>query len=60
MKREIDLDRKVWGYIDQCLQSGLYGMDIHEVVLSLMRNGGFDQALRIGVIKFDDKPVKRK
>lgn len=56
MKREIDLPKKVWGYVDQCLASGLYGESLDEVVLSLMRTGGFDQAIRIGVLTF----VKRK
>lgn len=52
MKRKVDLPKKVWGYIDQCLASGLYGETTDEVILSLMRTGGFDQAVRIGVISF--------
>ncbi len=59
MKRTIDLDPKVWGYVDQCLASGLYGADISETVLSLMRTGGFEQAVRIGVIRFDTAKRKR-
>ena len=55
MKREVDLPKKVWGYIEQCLNSGLYGETIDEVILSLMRTGGLDQAVRIGVISFQRK-----
>lgn len=53
MKKTVDLPKKVWGYIDQCLKSGLYGDNRDEVVLSLIRTGGIDQAVRIGVVKFD-------
>lgn len=53
VKRKIDLPKKVWGYIDQCLASGLYGLNRDEVILSLMRTGGFEQAVKIGVIKFE-------
>lgn len=51
MKREIDLAGIVWGYVDQCFESGLYGDNMNEVVLSLMRTGGLEQAARIGIIK---------
>jgi len=53
VKRRIDLPKKVWGYIDQCLKSGLYGENRDEVILSLMRTGGLEQAVKIGVIKFE-------
>lgn len=52
MKREVDLPKKVWGYLEQCLKSGLYGETIDEVILTLMRSGGIEQAVRIGVISF--------
>lgn len=51
MKREIDMPVIVWGYVDQCLASGLYGDNLNEVVLSLMRTGGLEQAARIGIIR---------
>lgn len=60
MKREIDLPAKVWGYIDKCLDSGLYGENVSDVILSLMRTGGFDQAIRIGVIKFGKRRAAKR
>lgn len=37
----------------------LYGETIHDTVLALMRTGGFEQAIRIGIVDVTAKKPKR-
>lgn len=48
---EIRLPKQIWKMIADCQKSGLYGDTKDEVILTLMRSGGFDGAILIGATK---------